>query len=76
MARTPEPPLSSLADSITVTSPLKTPLEHAAPLQEMLVAGPTVSIWIGWALTDSTLPALSTEKNLTVLLLDIVNAPT
>ena len=42
----------------------------------MLVVGPTVSIWIGWALTDSALPAVSTEKNLTALVLVTVNAPT
>ena len=45
---------------------------HVALLQLMVVLGATVSIWIGWVLTASTLPALSMEENFTDAVWDTV----
>jgi hypothetical protein len=60
---------------VTLTDALYQPVEHVVLLQAMVVAGATVSIWMIWLLAASALPALSTEKNLTVLVLETVNDP-
>jgi len=76
VASTPEPPELSLAERLTVTGAvLYQPVEHAAELHEMVVVGAAVSIWISCDLTASVFPALSTEKNFTVDVVDTVNAP-
>jgi hypothetical protein len=50
-------------------------VEHAEPLQDAVVVGGEVSTWICWDFAPSVLPALSTEKNLTVVVLATVNGP-
>jgi len=76
MAFIPEPPLLSVAVSPTVTGIVRYhPVEHVVLLQEMAVVGATVSIWMTWDLAASALPALSTEKNLMVLVADTVKGP-
>ena len=68
---TPEPPLPSVAANVTVIGDvLYQPVEHVALLQEMVVVGATVSTLMVWDFTASALPALSTEKNLTVVVAD------
>ena len=70
---TPEPPVS-VGLSATVTGVVRyQPVEQADPLQEMVVAGFSVSIWISWDFTASALPALSVAKNFTVAVADTVN---
>jgi hypothetical protein len=48
---------------------------QVASLHRIVVAGAVLSIWMVWELTVSALPALSTEKNFTVEVLDTENAP-
>jgi hypothetical protein len=72
---TPEPPVS-VAERVTLTGVvLYQPVVHAAPLHRIVVVGAAVSTWTAWDLTASVLPVLSTEKNLTVLVLETWNGP-
>ena len=60
-------------DNVTVTGELVyQPAEHAVLLQATVVVGATVSNEMVWELTASAFPALSTEKNLTVVVADTV----
>ena len=70
-----EPPGLSVADIVTLTGAWYQPSEHAAPLHATVVVGATVSIWTCCDLTDSRLPAMSAEKNSTVLVVDTLKAP-
>jgi len=64
-----------VADKVTWTAALYQLLEHGAPLHAIVVAGDEVSICTCWDCTDSVLPAVSTEKNFTVDVLEAVNGP-
>src|SRR6266702_1524359 len=75
VAATPDPPLLSAAGSGVLTDALYHPVEHAAPLQEIIVVGAAASIWICCDFTGSAFPAVSTEKNFTVDVPGTVNAP-
>jgi hypothetical protein len=62
---TPDPPVSA-AGSETETIDGYQPV-HAPPLQRMAVVGAVGSTWISCAPTASALPALSQERNRTVV---------
>jgi hypothetical protein len=72
---TPEPPVLSVAVRPTTTALLYQPVEQAVLLQLAVVVGGELSSWIDWEFTASVLPALSTEKNLTVDVLATWNGP-
>src|SRR5512132_550534 len=75
VAATPDPPVPSVAASLTVTDAWYHPVEHVALLQVMVVVGAVPSIVIVCALTTSALPAVSTEKYFTVPLWVTLKAP-
>jgi hypothetical protein len=62
----PDPPVSSVAVSDTVTADGYVVLEQVALLHRMVVVGAVPSIRTSCDLTASVLPAVSTEKNFTV----------
>jgi hypothetical protein len=62
-----------VAANVTVAVPLYPVVVQAKPLHAMVVEGGVVSggrvAWIAWVFVASTLPALSQDRNLIVVLL-------
>jgi hypothetical protein len=64
-----------VAASLTVTPAVYQPVEHAAALHVIVVVGAVPSIWIACVRTASTLPAVSHERYLTVVVAATEKAP-
>jgi hypothetical protein len=70
---TPDPLVLPVAERVTWTGGEYTPVEQMPLLQVIVVVGGVPSIWIACDCAALAFPALSTERYLTVEVLETVN---